>query len=237
MQLFYDSGVHPDTPEIILDGQEARHIVKVLRHVTGDHIHLTNGKGWLIDAVIRSVSTRSVVLESVQQTFTEPPSYRHITLGVGLLKNKDRMEWLAEKATEIGIGELVWLHTSRSERGAVRLDRMEAVMVSAMKQSLQTWMPDTRVLRFDDVVEEAVSGEKTIILAHEQAREKFNSAANLEPQPVLLLVGPEGGFTQEEVENVVKSGGKSLLLGQNRLRTETAALTLLQYYHLSTQFR
>jgi 16S rRNA (uracil1498-N3)-methyltransferase len=237
MQLFYNPDISISTHKFELDGQEALHITKVLRHQTGDLIHFTNGAGGLFQAEVIDIAKRKVLFHLRDKKHIPQPGYHNLTLAVGLLKNKDRMEWLAEKATEIGIGSLIWLHTQRSERGKVRLDRIESVMIAAMKQSLQTWLPKSGVKQFDELLGDVRAESAQLVLAHERSETPYSPTLLSPDEPTVLLIGPEGGFTSEEVENVVKSGGKSLLLGSNRLRTETAALTLLQYYHLPNLYR
>ncbi|MCC5925425.1 MAG: 16S rRNA (uracil(1498)-N(3))-methyltransferase [Bacteroidetes bacterium] len=233
MQLFYDAGINEVQSELEIKDQEARHIAKVLRHQPGDIIYVTNGLGLLFRAELVLVTSKRIHLKVLDKTNTDAPFYRNLTLAVGLLKNKDRMEWLTEKATELGVGSLVWIQTNRTERGKIRLDRIESVMISAMKQSLQTWLPTTRVATLQDIIEEATTNHSEILLAHETEDNVFTPEMSQNLDKATLLIGPEGGFTVDEVENVVNSGGKSVLLGTNRLRSETAALTLLQYYHLS----
>ncbi|MCH8496091.1 MAG: 16S rRNA (uracil(1498)-N(3))-methyltransferase [Balneolales bacterium] len=232
MQLFYSAHASRTDTVIELTDQEAHHISKVLRFSEGGELLVTNGNGSVFRTTIDHISKRSVQLTVTEHHFIEKPSFSGVSLHVGLLKNKDRMEWLVEKATEIGVGSINWLHTDRSESGKVRLDRMEAIAVSAMKQSLQTWLPQVTVSSMDESLGK-VSADSSIYIAHELASsEGKQPAISPERTNVDLFIGPEGGFTSEEVQKVVNLGGKSLLLGQNRLRTETAAVTLLLYYHL-----
>jgi len=232
MQIFYTEELLEDSTQCELAENEVHHVANVLRLGVGEAITLTNGKGLLGEGSI-VVATKKRVTIALQKVLKTPqPAYHNLSLAVGLLKNRDRMEWLAEKATEVGIGKLIWMHTSRSERGKVRLDRMEGVVTAAMKQSLQMWKPAVELAGFQEIMDGAAAGNQQIIMAHEKATESIDLSVDQTVKPTLLLVGPEGGFTPEEVENVVKVGGKSLLISRNRLRTETAALTLLQYYHL-----
>lgn len=234
MQLFYAESLQADSTQCNLEGTEAHHVANVLRFGVGDEIMITNGNGLLGRGAVAACGKKQVVISLQDIRKIQPPVYQNLTLAVGLLKNRDRMEWLAEKATEIGIGKLIWMHTVRSERGKIRLDRMDAIVAAAMKQSLQVWKPAVEMADMHDVMNRAGQQNQQILMAHEQAEESFGLAGFQTDKPTLLLVGPEGGFTREEVENVVKIGGKSLLISDNRLRTETAALTLLQYYHLRT---
>jgi 16S rRNA (uracil1498-N3)-methyltransferase len=281
MMLFYANGLTRQHTQYSLDGQEAHHLINVLRLKSGQIVWLTNGRGLAAKCRLESSSKKEAVFSIENRFFLERSYHQEITLGVGLLKNRDRMEWLIEKATEIGVNRLCFMETNRSERSKIRMDRMQLQSISAMKQSLQTWVPEISQQNIDGLIQNFVNCQSTntnnelpaetvhetinfqvnqspnqitdsdekmdydttsesdkplILIAHESGKshirnfsEQINSVRR-----ILLLVGPEGGFTEDELAKVVKSGGIIVGLGQNRLRTETAALTLLQYTHFIT---
>lgn len=232
MQLFFCEPDAISNGSLCIDRQEALHISRVLRFQVGDTLQVTNGQGALFSAIITKCGKSEVFAQITLHKQFNRPSFAGLTLGVGILKNRDKLEWIVEKAVELGIGKLLFMHTDRSERDHIRLDRMRLVAVSAMKQSLQTWLPEIETRKFRDVVEESVADQKTLIVAHELTAhesnrthtflQKLNSSAH-----VTALVGPEGGFTSEEVSFADATAAHVIQLGPNRLRTETAAIHLL----------
>lgn len=244
MQLFYSSGFDEHSDEIYIEGQEATHISKVLRHWVNDVIYVTNGRGVVAKGRISAIGKNRVEVASEQKKRIDRPVFSNITLGVGLIKHRDRLEWMLEKATEIGVGEIVLFASERSEKSNVREDRLQNIVLSAMKQSLQVWEPKLKITVFDEVIGGISENDMTLI-AHEQANEVNNyysfealasewkksvgESAEIEKSKrrINLLVGPEGGFSTSEVQKVVNKGGKTVVLGVNRLRTETAAVKLL----------
>jgi 16S rRNA (uracil1498-N3)-methyltransferase len=229
MHLFYTdpSTILQDT--IRIEGQEATHIGKVLRHGSGDIVHITDGNGQLIQAEILNISKSALQCRIISsKSFPRPLSFG-ITLAVGSLKSRDKMEWITEKAVELGIGRLVFMQTQYAEREKIRIDRLQGVAVSAMKQSLQCWLPSITAGIFDKVIAEMTESNTPIVLAHE--RESGTSPHDWttigDAKDAALFIGPEGGFSQEEVAMAENNGAKRVNLGPNRLRTETAAIHLL----------
>jgi 16S rRNA (uracil1498-N3)-methyltransferase len=225
MQLFYSPNFDSASKEILIEGQEAQHISRVLRHQIGDILHITNGRGDVAKGSISTITKNRVTLSISERHFLEKPPSANIILAIGIIKQRDRLEMLIEKATEIGVGTICLMQTSRSERSNIRLDRLEAIAISAMKQSLQAWVPIVRLA----TIEEALEGSSQSYIAHEQPMDtKLTRFDGVDiSQPLTLFVGPEGGFTDEEVQKVVNGGSKVVDLGENRLRAETASLKLL----------
>ena len=214
MNLFYQPRLKEGITS--LDGDEAHH-AKVLRLSFGDEILVTDGRGLMIKARVNNKDSFTIL----EQT-TNPRSYS-IHLFVAPTKNSDRMEWLVEKATEIGVDSITLVECKRSERKKINRDRLVKMAISAMKQSQQSWLPEVKELTsFDDVIK----------LKHDQKFIAFVDHANPDQLKNLavpnksygLLIGPEGDFTDEEIQLALNNNWKKVSLGPTRLRTETAAL-------------
>lgn len=221
MHLFYT----PDIETVHeLPAEEAAHCVRVLRLQPGEPVALTDGKGVLYHAEIQEVSKQRVTVTLRERTLWEKGWSGSIHLAVAPTKNLDRMEWLAEKATEIGLDELSFLNCRFSERKVLKLERMSKIVIAAMKQSLKGKMPQLNEMQsFQDFVRQPRTGRKFI--AHCHAGEKPLLRELVRPgQEMTLLIGPEGDFSGEEVEQALSQGYEAVSLGTSRLRTETAAL-------------
>ena len=204
-----------------LDGEEAHH-VRVLRLSVNDRIHVTDGKGLLWHATITSIDKSKCEFEvtKLQNPAKKPLS---IHLFVAPTKNSDRMEWLVEKVTELGIASVTMVRCERSERKNINHDRLVKMAVSAMKQSQQAWLPEIKDLTpFGDVVNMKFDQNFIAFVDHTNPDQLKNLAAA--GSSYGLLIGPEGDFTQEEIDLAMNSGWKKVSLGPTRLRTETAAL-------------
>lgn len=231
MYLFYtpDIDIHPELPE-----EEAAHCLRVLRLSQGDKITLTDGKGYFYEAQISVASAKRCSVSILNKTF-QPFYWRgHLHLAMAPTKNMDRTEWFAEKATEIGIDEISFLNCRFSERKVLKVERIEKIVVSAVKQSLKARKPQiNEMTSFDKFVRQDFPGDKFI--AHCYAGEKplLKDVLSNE-KDTLVLVGPEGDFSPEEVELALSRGFRPVSLGMSRLRTETAALVaahLMNLYH------
>lgn len=231
MYLFYtpDIDIHPELPE-----EEAAHCLRVLRLSQGDKITLTDGKGYFYEAQISVASAKRCSVSILNKAF-QPFYWRgHLHLAMAPTKNMDRTEWFAEKATEIGIDEISFLNCRFSERKVLKVERIEKIVVSAVKQSLKARKPQiNEMTSFDKFVRQDFPGDKFI--AHCYAGEKplLKDVLSNE-KDTLVLVGPEGDFSPEEVELALSCGFRPVSLGMSRLRTETAALVaahLMNLYH------
>ncbi|MBR3625325.1 MAG: 16S rRNA (uracil(1498)-N(3))-methyltransferase [Bacteroidaceae bacterium] len=229
MHLFY-------TPDIAhsneLPPEEAAHALRVLRLKVGDELTLTDGMGCFYRAEI-AVADNKHCLVNVLETLPQPALWKgHLHLALAPTKNMDRMEWLAEKATEIGFDELTFLNCRYSERRVIKLERIEKIVVSAVKQSLKARMPQLHELTdFDKFIRQPFSGQKCI--AHCYPGEKPLLKDILHPEEdALVLIGPEGDFSEEEVALAIENGFQPISLGASRLRTETAALVAVHLMNL-----
>lgn len=221
MHIFY-------TPDILtemqLPDEEAQHCVRVLRMAEGDEILLTDGKGSFYRALIRTAHPKHCKVEIVE-TITPDPLWKvKIEVAVAPTKNMDRMEWFAEKATEIGIDRIIPILCDHSERKALKEERLEKIAVSAMKQSMKPVLPEIQSLTpFDTVVSAPFEGQKFIAHCYKDDKTELKDAYQ-KGSNVLVLIGPEGDFSEKEVEKAIQNGFIPVSLGRSRLRTETAAL-------------
>lgn len=222
MHLFYLPDL--EAPVVQFDEDESKHVVRVLRLKTGDTVQLTDGRGHLCVARISDDHPKRCQLQIESKTFREPQQPYHFHLAVAPTKNMDRMEWLLEKAVEIGLHRFSLLECEHSERAQVKLERLEKIAIAAMKQSQQSWLPVIDpVCDFDAFIEahKTFSGSACIAHCGSGERQPFKSACG---NKTLLLIGPEGDFSPAEVTLALQQGFKAVSLGETRLRTETAAL-------------
>jgi len=207
-----------------LTPEESKHCIRVLRLKKGDRVQLMNGRGSIFEAVIGVADPRSCLLEIVREDlFPNPHSYR-LTIAIAPTKNMDRFEWFVEKATEIGVDCIVPLLCKNSERKEVKLERLEKIVISAMKQSGQTYLPELEKLTpIGEVLNRQFEGDK--LIAHCVPGEKLllkNAVGT--GRDVLLLIGPEGDFDPSEIDLALGKGFVPVSLGHSRLRTETAGI-------------
>ncbi|GHU77403.1 ribosomal RNA small subunit methyltransferase E [Bacteroidia bacterium] len=229
MQLFYtpDIAVQSELPE-----EEARHALRVLRLAEGDEIELTDGKGFFYKAIILGTNPKHCAV-SITERWEQPPLWSfNLHIAVAPTKNLDRMEWFCEKATEIGINAITFLNCRYSERREIKIPRLEKILVSAMKQSQKATLPKlTGMTDFKTFVNQPFEGQKFI--AHCEEGEKPLLKQGYRPgENVLILIGPEGDFSPEEIKLAIAQGFSPISLGLSRLRTETAALVATHSIHL-----
>jgi len=228
----------PDAPlQTELPAEEASHALRVLRLQPGDELFLMDGKGTFYRAVVSMASSKHCAYR-ILETLPQQKTWRgHVHLAIAPTKMMERMEWMAEKATEVGIDELSFLHCRFSERKALRHDRIEKIVVSAAKQSRKAWMPRVNALQhFADFVREPREGRKLIAHCYpEIARaDCFALLQTANPdESVTVLVGPEGDFSVDEVRLALDAGYESVHLGPSRLRTETAGLVAVMSAQLA----
>ncbi|MDE5971175.1 MAG: 16S rRNA (uracil(1498)-N(3))-methyltransferase [Muribaculaceae bacterium] len=222
MIRFYapDIAVSPILPE-----SDSHHCVKVLRMQPGDELELSDGKGRLYHCRLLSAHPKHATVEVIDTTDHPLPWSYRLTLAVAPTKHLDRMEWLMEKLTEVGINRFVPLLCARSERRELKTERLTKIAVSAMKQSLKSVMPEidamTPIKRF---ITECDATRKFICHCDHES-ERLLLARQIIPQTdTAVLIGPEGDFSPDEVQLALDHGFTPVTLGDNRLRTDTAAL-------------
>ena len=235
MQLFYCKDITPNA-FCTLDAEESRHAVRVLRLREGDELNVTDGRGNLYRCQIVEANDKACVVEASEllSAFHFPLSTLH--LAVAPTKNPSRMEWLVEKAVEIGVDEITLLNCDHSERSFLKTDRLEKLAISAMKQSLHTVLPEIHpAVSLRDLLSTfrfPLSTQKFI--AHCEADKPRTSLATaLQPgKDAVVLIGPEGDFSEEEIALALECGFQPVSLGPSRLRTETAALYAVTAFNL-----
>lgn len=226
---FYHTNLNADP--LLLEGQEAQHALKVLRMQTGDQLELFDGLGKVAVATIINQNKRSCHLQVLALNH-EPRSHAYqVHLVVAPVKSFDRFAWLIEKATEVGVASITPLITANSERRQLNQEKVEAVVLAAMKQSRQVWMPILHpAISFQQWMKVRPSGQ--VFIAHCRDSHRTSLAGNyLKGEDVYLLIGPEGDFTEPEVSLATNMGCTPVSLGTQRLRTETAALQALMHIH------
>lgn len=226
MQIFYSAEIGQGL--CTLDSEESRHAVKVLRLQQGDEIYVTDGHGTLYISRVINANASGCVVEPVAIKESSTVPYK-LTIGVAPTKNPARIEWLVEKATEVGVECIQLLQCDHSERPYLKTDRLQRVALSAMKQSMHTWLPlvepcialqqwlqSPQIKNFDGL---------KLIAYCEEDKMRISLFDAIEPRRnAIILIGPEGDFSSDEIALARAQGFKPVSLGPSRLRTETAAL-------------
>jgi len=231
MNIFYTTNIVGDLLEF--EEEEVRHL-QVLRYGLEDELQVVDGRGnWYVAQVVELGKKRAQakILQRTQQTQRKP---YHLHLAIAPTKNIERLEWFLEKATEIGVDEITPLHCRNSERTQIRLDRLEKVVLSAMKQSLKVFLPKLNPLTpFKAFLKEQENfvGQKCIAWISDPPSPLLQKSYTA-GQNVLLLIGPEGDFAREEVELAIAQNYLPVSLGQSRLRTETAGVVAVHTIEL-----
>ncbi len=223
MQLFYSSDINPQGDFFSFDKEESKHIVRVLRKKESDIVYITNGKGFLFECEIVSALEKKCEVKILDSKFFEPKDY-YLHLAVAPTKMNDRYEWFLEKATEIGVHEITPIICEHSERKEVKIERFEKILLSAMKQSLQYYLPKLNPpVSFSEFIKNQPSGQAFI--AHCEETDKKELSKEVKPnQDITVLIGPEGDFSDKEIKTAISAGYVPVSLGNSRLRTETAAI-------------
>lgn len=231
MQLFYHEKTLESTFD--LDAEESKHLIKVLRKSKGDEIQFTDGKGCLLHGAIIDANPKKARIQ-VEQRHYQPEDDFHIHLAICPTKNLDRMEWMLEKITEIGVHEVTFIESKHSERVFLKMDRLEKKVIAACKQSLKYHFPKINGLKpLEEVLKEARFDAYQRFIAYideENTRHLFEKA---EPnQSYIVLIGPEGDFSKEEIAMALEYHFLPCSLGKARLRTETAGVAAVHSLQL-----
>ncbi|KIC03279.1 16S rRNA (uracil(1498)-N(3))-methyltransferase [Flavobacterium sp. PL02] len=223
MQLFYNPNIDETTQEFSFDKEESKHIIKVLRKKDSDILHVTNGLGYLFETEITLASDNKCTVKIISVEKAQDPKYR-LHLAVAPTKMNDRYEWFLEKATEIGIHEITPIICDRSERKVINMERFEKIILSAMKQSNELYLPKlNEAISFKEFVKRKNEGLQ--LIAHCEETDKKSLKSVLKPnENVTLLIGPEGDFSEKEIALAIENNFQPVSLGNTRLRTETAAM-------------
>lgn len=227
-------------PDILTSGSlpesDSAHCVRVLRMQPGDEIEVVDGRGSVHRCVIQDAHPKHALVEVVESIALPKVWKGSITIAIAPTKHNDRMEWLVEKLVEIGVDRIVPLKCRYSERKDIKVDRLEKIAVSAMKQSLKAVLPQidemTPYARFLD---SARQGQRFIAYCDPSIPRKLMSREYRPFQDTTILIGPEGDFSKEEITRALDDGWMPVSLGDNRLRTETAALVACDTCHIINQ--
>lgn len=223
MQLFYNPNINSDSESFFFDKEESKHIIKVMRKKGGDILHVTNGLGSLFQTEIIVGSDTKCKVHIISVEKAEPSKY-HLHLAVAPTKMNDRYEWFLEKATEMGISEITPIICDHSERKFVKTDRFDKIIQSAMKQSLHYYLPKlNEPISFKDFLK--IKRDGFTLIAHCEETDKKSLKDILKPnEDVTMLIGPEGDFSEKEIQLALENNYIPVSLGNTRLRTETAAI-------------
>ncbi len=235
MNIFYSDEIATGkTFSLAMD--ESVHCTQVLRKKTGDIILLTNGKGGFFEGEIISDKTKNCIIKVIKELADPLKSSYRLTLAIAPTKSNDRFEWFLEKATEIGCHEIIPLHCKHAERTVIKTDRLNKVLISAMKQCLKSELPKLHELHsFDAFLESSAhfKGQKFIGHIPELSNSEFPpnkptfdflSSFYKKGNDILIAIGPEGGFSNEEISKAIKNDFIPISLGPSRLRVETAGV-------------
>lgn len=217
--FFFVHELNPQNESIVLDEDTSKHIIQVLRMKVGAELILTNGKGIKAYATIVNDHRKKCEVK-VAQYENIPVPERKVAIAISLLKNATRFEWFLEKATEIGVTEIIPLHCARTEKEKFRYDRMKHITISAMLQSQQCWLPLLHEPTEYNMVLQ-ITDYTNRYIAHCLPEEKTPLSQS---DSAIILIGPEGDFTPAEIEAARGNGFQPVTLGNNRLRTETAGM-------------
>ena len=226
MSIFFNHLLEKDSEILNFSKEENQHIVKALRKKSKDKITVTNGRGleWIGELEINNKNAFAKKISS--RVHDELKS--NIEVAIAPTKKVDRIEWFLEKSTEIGINKIYFIKSKNSIRKKINLTRFNKILISAIKQSKQFYKPKiSEIVPFNDFVESNL--EKQKFIAHCQDYSKSHLAKiNIQNIPCIVLIGPEGDFSKDEVKSAIANGFTPISLGENRLRTETAALVAVQ---------
>jgi 16S rRNA (uracil1498-N3)-methyltransferase len=222
---FYEALLTNNPTTYILSEETSKHCVQVLRMKAGDRIDLTNGIGQLFEATIQVADKRNTTVQ-IESQKTIAPATQKITLGISLLKNVTRLEWLLEKATEMGVHTIVPLICDHTIHERFKTERMQNILQSAMIQSQQVWLTNlSEPVAYETFLQKYEATQK--LIAHCEPQEKTNIKNIKVEEDCLLLIGPEGDFSPKEIELALFNNYQAIHLGPTRLRTETAGLFAL----------
>ena len=232
-QFFYSDNISKDI--IILSDEEAKHALKVLRKNQGDKIFVVDGKGSLYETALESDNINKCRLKILDEhkKFEKPNHYIHIAIAPP--KSHDRIEWFVEKSVEIGIQEISFINTHRTERNNIKLNRIKKRAISSMKQSLQAYLPKINdMINFQDLINNCNNLDKYVGYLRAENVKFLSHVAKLENN-YCVLIGPEGDFTSEEIDGALELGFQCISLGKARLRTETAGIAACHVLNILNQ--
>lgn len=225
LPFFYKEDITADDTIVVLDEDTSKHVVQVLRMENGEQLKLTDGKGNIFTCTVTDNHRKRCAVSIIDRLKTEDQRSK-ISIAISPVKNNSRFEWFLEKATEIGVTEIIPLVCERTEKQQLKTERLSGILISAMLQSQQAWLPVlSEGKKFTDLIKEkAADTSLQKFIAHcEEDKKSLLSEISLS-QNSLILIGPEGDFTHKEIELALQSRFEPVSLGETRLRTETAGM-------------
>ena len=235
LPYFFIEQLTAGSRSLVLNEEQSKHIIQVLRMEKDEELLLTDGKGNKAHARIIDDHRKHCEVEIISITKEEETKHK-ISIAISLIKNAARFEWFLEKATEISVNEIIPLICDRTEKEKFRFDRMQNILISAMLQSQQCWLPVLREpIAFEKLTKEKRQGSKFIAHCLPEQKQQLSSLLNQAPalhQDNIIFVGPEGDFTEGEVQLALTNNFIPVALGNTRLRTETAGLVAATLFRL-----
>ncbi|MHB8402112.1 MAG: 16S rRNA (uracil(1498)-N(3))-methyltransferase [Bacteroidia bacterium] len=231
MQVFF-ANIFTDTNTILLSAEESKHCIRVLRHKIGDTISVIDGKGNLYEAEITEANPQKCCAKIISKKNVSSSKNYYLHIAISPTKNADRIEWMLEKCTELGVDEFSFIICKRTEKASIKMDRLKKITESAVKQSIQTVLPIINgVQPFNEfIIKHKNTPSKHI--AHCLAGEKTELKNILQNDSSIILIGPEGDFTEEEIKLALQNQFQPISLGNSRLRTETAGLLVAAAFYI-----
>lgn len=230
--IFYcpDIRTNPEMPDT-----ESQHCARVLRMKEGDSLFITDGKGYFYRAQLLQANPKSCIV-AIEEELPQPKEWNfNLHIAFAPTKKLDRIEWFVEKATEIGIDSFFPFNCRYSERKHINATRLEKIMVSAMKQSQKCRLPQfDEMIKFNEFIKQPFQGQKFIAHCYDSPKQSLSQICEKNTD-TLILIGPEGDFSEEEVAKSIEHGFTPISLGESRLRTETAALVACHTVQLLNQ--
>ena len=229
MKLFYNIDLNYNDKELTLFDSEHSHLTKVLRKKVDEIVYLTNGRGYLFEAVIIQINLKDTKLK-ILSSLKKPKMNYYLNVAISPTKKNDRFEWFVEKAVEIGVSSITPIITTYTERKTLNYSRLNRIAISAMKQSLQTYLP--LINPITDFEEYLKTNQNTNnYIAHCNLSDKSHLSKSIEKKSdSSIIIGPEGGFKDDEIKSAMNYNYTPISLGVNRLRTETAGIVSCQIF-------
>ena len=216
IELYYAQPQNCGAEELFIDGEECRHIVKVMRHFKHDELFVTNGQGKIFQSEIGKISDEKITAV-IKKTYRYKNEFSNITFCIPKLKNPERFEFALEKCTELGITKFIVFSSERTISKSVKMDRWQKIVLSAMKQSLRSYLPEIKIV---DSFDELVRKDAERFVFEQNAENKFNGLQNNFSSEYYFIFGPEGGLSPAELAIIPRNS--LYKLSENRLRSETA---------------
>lgn len=226
LPFFYHATLANETDDFLLSEETSHHVIQVLRMKEGEQLQLTDGMGLLVLTEIITGHKKKTSVHVLDKQQIPKPS-KQISIAISPVKNNTRFEWFLEKATEIGVSQIIPLICQRTEKQHLRMDRLQGILISAMLQSQQTWLPELSApTSLKDILKQKLPELKFV--AHcESSQERRSYADEVQKNnESIILIGPEGDFTNDEISDCLSNGFVAVNLGERRLRTETAGVVV-----------